>query len=109
MEENNRQERQRWKKPHVGVVKGNWDAILDKMEKKMGVRVIATYCEGNVLVTMCTIVPFIIDSTIAEAVAAWKAVEFYRNLGILRLILEDDALEVVHTLWQEVSCWSQYI
>lgn len=49
MEENNRQERQRWKKPHVGVVKGNWDAILDKMEKKMGVRVIATYCEGTIL------------------------------------------------------------
>lgn len=61
-----RQERQIWKKPHEGVVKINWDATLDNLNKKMGVRLIARDAEGFVLASMCTTLSFIPYPTITK-------------------------------------------
>lgn len=36
-----------------------------------------------------------------ETYAAWKAVVFYRDLGLLNVIMEGDALEIVHVLCKE--------
>jgi hypothetical protein len=38
------------------------------------------------------------DPTITEAVAVWKTIEFYRDLEIQRVIVEENALKIVHAL-----------
>jgi len=53
------------------------------------------------MATMCSSMKFIIDPTMGEAFAAWKAMVFGRNLGLHNVILEDDALEIVHALRRE--------
>jgi hypothetical protein len=67
----------------------------------MGVGAIVRYHEGKVMATMCSSMKFIIDPTMGEAFAAWKAMVFGRNLGLHNVILEDDALEIVHALRRE--------
>lgn len=77
------------------MLKVNWDAALDHDSNIIGMRVIASDARGLVVASMCGTIPFIIDPTIAEAVAAWKAIVFYCEQGFQRLILEGDALEIV--------------
>jgi hypothetical protein len=95
-------DRMRWKKPHVQVAKINQNAAIDKIETKMSVWVIVRDYKGNVLKSMCTIKSFVIDPIIVEAVTWWKAVEFWSNMRIQRvLIIEGDTLEIMHPLWYE--------
>jgi hypothetical protein len=49
------------------------------------------------LASMCMSILFIIDpTTTAETYAAWNAVFFGRDLGIRDVIMEGDALKIVH-------------
>jgi hypothetical protein len=100
--------RSRWKKPPAGVLKVNWDAALDQSSNSMGVGVIALDEWGSVVASMCDIIPFITDPTIAEAVAASKAVVFCSEQCFQRIILEGDALEIVQGLRQEGPSWQRY-
>lgn len=95
------QERRRWKLPPEGVVKTNWDDALDISNKRMGVGVVVRDASGAILASMVTTIPFIRDPTVAEAMAAWKAVVFCSELGFQRVIFEGDALEIVNALRQE--------
>jgi ribonuclease HI len=90
------------------MVKANWDASVDLTLQRMGVGLIVRDGEGSVLAAMCTSVDFIIDPTVAEAMALWKAVSCCLDLGFSRIHLEGDALEVVQALKQTGSCWSRY-
>ena len=56
---------------------------------------------------MRTTVPFIFNPTVAEAVAAWKAVVFCCEFGPT-LIIEGDALKIVNALQQDNSCRGKY-
>lgn len=103
LKENNRQERQRLKKPFGGIVEINWDVALDKLYKKIGAGVIARDSERFVQAIICIKLHFIINPTVAETVVAWKAFEFYRDLGIQQVIINSDALKIVHVLQQEGS------
>lgn len=100
--------RQVWQRPPVEVSKLNWDASLNKETRTMGVRVIIRDAEGLVLASLCSIVPFIMDPTIVEAIVAWKAVELCHALGLQRVIMEGDALAVAKGLRQEAPSWCQY-
>lgn len=82
MEKTKRKKKRRQKKPLAIMVNINWDASFDNMEKKMGMVVKARNYQGKVLATMCTTMSFIIDPTIVEALAAWKAVELCKDLEI---------------------------
>jgi ribonuclease HI len=73
----------------------------------MGVGVMVRDTKG-VLATMYTTVPFIIDPTIAEAISAWKAIVFCKNLGLQYIFLEGDTMKIVNNFRQENSCWNQY-
>jgi hypothetical protein len=55
------------------MVEINWHASLNKLDKKMGVRLIIRDVEGFFFWQLCNTVPLIIDPTIAGVVAAWKA------------------------------------
>ena len=68
----------------------------------MRVGVIVQDVEGFVLASMCTTVSYITDLTLVEDVAIWKAVFFsFNNLGLQRVFLEGEALEIVNTLHQD--------
>lgn len=103
-----KQPNQKWRKPQAGVLKFNWDAALNRKTNRMGVGVVVRDEGGAVLAIKCTTVSSIGDPTIAEAVAAWKAVELCCELGAQRVILEGDALEVVQALRHEDPSWSRY-
>jgi ribonuclease HI len=98
----------RWKKPDEGMIKANWDAALDIQTQRMGVGTVLRDAAGRVLAAMCCSIPFINEPSTAEAIALWKAVSFCVELGIPRLHMEGDSLEVVQALQQPESCWSRY-
>lgn len=51
---------------------------------------------------------FIIESTVAKAYVVWKTVVLSKELGFHNIILEDDALKIVHALCNEAQLWSRY-
>jgi ribonuclease HI len=64
----------------------------------MGVGVIARDHEGKAVAMFCANKGFVQDPTMAEAQAAWEAVELTRRLNIRKIILEGDSLEIVKML-----------
>jgi len=50
---------------------------------------------------MCSLKQFIVDPTIVEAYAAWKMLEFNKDLSMLNIILEENELEIVNALRME--------
>ena len=89
-------------KSPVGVAKINWDATLDERAGKVGLGVIARDHEGRVLAMQCSIYKHIYNPTMAETLAAWKAVVLGVQLGVICLELEGNAMEVV----QGINCAS---
>jgi hypothetical protein len=45
---------------------------MDQKNKVMGVGIIARDHNGHVRASMCTITPYVLDSTVAEAFAVWQ-------------------------------------
>lgn len=60
----------KWQTPLEGIIKINWDAALTTSSKQMGVGIIARDNTCNVVAAHCTTLPFIIDPSLAEAIAA---------------------------------------
>lgn len=93
--------------PFDGFIKVK-SGCLDKENRKMGIGVIVRYNMGEVLATLSAAKDYIIALDIAEASAALRASNFCRKLGLHRVILEGDALQVVQTLRKEGRNWSRY-
>ncbi|GLT53434.1 hypothetical protein SLA2020_267040 [Shorea laevis] len=88
----------RWQAPPKGFVKINWDAAVDLVNHRMGIGVIARDPTGEVVAMMFAPRSHIIVPEIAEAVVALKAVTFCRELGLSKVVLEGDALQIVQAL-----------
>lgn len=84
-----------WKKLPEGCWKINWDAAIAKEALKMGVGVVIRDAEGGVVAAKVTTVPYIVEPKAAKTMAAWRAVEFGREMGASRVILEGDAQVLV--------------
>lgn len=67
----------------------------------MGVGIIARDHEGRVLKSKCMQRPRITDPAVAEAFAAWAAVDFGIQMGFSSINLEGDLLEVVKAFHRE--------
>lgn len=67
------------------VIKVNWDAALDLNNKKMGVGIIGRDYLGQVLAVFCDTEPFIQEPVVAEAWAAWRAVELCQKMGWMKI------------------------
>jgi hypothetical protein len=96
--------RVKWKKPHMGVMKINWDAALNKAMKNMGAGVVIQDDSGSFVAAISKIVPYIVDPLIAEAVAIWYAAQLACDLGLQNVLLEDDSLNVIVNLKKEGPC-----
>jgi hypothetical protein len=57
---------------------------------------------------MCSFKDLIVDSTVGEVYAAWKEVEFSRDISVLNIMLEGDAMKIVNALRIEKQFWSRY-
>jgi len=79
----------------LGQIKINWYAAMDQKNKVMGVGIIARDHNGHVRASMCTITPYVLNSTVAEALAAWQGVEFCHDFEIQFIMLEGDTKEIV--------------
>lgn len=90
-----------WQKPPEGFFKLNWDASLDVKRQQMGMEIVVRDHEGGVVASYCATKEFITDPTTAKALAAWRAVELSHHLGLLKIVLEGDYLEVVNGFKQE--------
>ncbi|KAF5468805.1 hypothetical protein F2P56_012925 [Juglans regia] len=95
-----------WRPPPLNVYKANWDASIDRASSRMGIGVVVTNWEGRVMATLRSSRKLVPDAKLAEAVAALRAVLFCKQLGISRLLLEGDALNVVNDLNREEVDWS---
>jgi hypothetical protein len=64
--------------------------------------------QGQVVVALAKVLPFVDDPTIVEAIAAWQAVKLCVDRGFRNVVLEGNFLIVVSALNQSLSCWSSY-
>ena len=90
--------RTRWKPPPVDIFKINFDGAVFAEENCSGVGVIVRNREGLVIATMSEKIPQILQPTEIEAMAATRALEFAREVGISEAILEGDSLLVIKVL-----------
>lgn len=84
-----------WQAPSDGFVKVNWDVAVHKYNRKMGIGVIVCDNMGEVLATLLDPKAYIIAPNIAEATSVLQAVNFTRELGFYKVVLEGDAIQVV--------------
>jgi ribonuclease HI len=97
-----------WSKPPPGVIKVNWDAAVDGKQKRIGLGAIARDHEDGVLAMMSESMDYIQDPATVEALAARRAVEFSHSLGISKINLEGDALQIVQALQSSDGGWCSY-
>ncbi|XP_059434317.1 uncharacterized protein LOC132167380 [Corylus avellana] len=91
----------KWTKPPVGFLKINWDASVDVSQKRMGMGIAIRDHGGELLAAYCATRDYITDAATAEALTAWQAVEISQSLGLEKVVLEGDAMEVVKVLRNE--------
>ena len=99
---------QQWTKPLYGVIKLNWDAVVNEERQMVGVGVIGRDHNGHICLAFTACRRFITDPTSAEALAAWTLADICVRLGFTDKILEGDALEVVQALNREELSWGRY-
>jgi hypothetical protein len=87
-----------------GSWKINWDAAIAKEAMKMGVGIVILGATSRVVATKATTIPYIVEPTAAETMAVWRTVEFGREMGTGRVILESNSLVVVSALLATASC-----
>ncbi|XP_059440462.1 uncharacterized protein LOC132172916 [Corylus avellana] len=100
--------RQKWEAPPSGLYKSNWDVAVDQGEMRMGVGVIIRDERGQIIATLSQPTEYHHEPAAAEAVAALKAVEFCREVGVHETILEGDSLLVVNAIKNQNQCWLRY-
>jgi hypothetical protein len=71
---------------------------VDRRKKLIRIGLVARDHLGGVCGVMCSTVAYISNSTLEEAPAARKGVEFARRLGIWSFTLEGDSMVIVEAL-----------
>ena len=86
------------KPPPVDIFKINFDGAVFAEENCSGVGVIVRDREGLAIAAMSEKIPQLLQPTKIEAMAATRALEFAREVGISEAILEGDSLLVIKAL-----------
>ena len=90
--------RTRWKPPPAEIFKINFDGAVFVEENYSGVGVIVQDGEGLAIAAMSEKIPQLLQPTEIEAMSATRALEFAREVGISKAILEVDSLLVIKAL-----------
>ncbi|XP_062155310.1 uncharacterized protein LOC133863384 [Alnus glutinosa] len=70
----------------------------------MGVGIVIRDEGGRFVAAKMKVVPYIVDPNAAGTIAAWSAVQFGREMGANRIVLEGDSMVVVSALRASESC-----
>ncbi|KAF5458623.1 hypothetical protein F2P56_022640 [Juglans regia] len=95
-----------WRPPPLNIYKANWDASVDRVHSRMGVGVVIRNWEGRVTATLRSSRCIFPDAKLAEAMVALRAILLCKQIGISRVMLEGDALNVVKDINSEAKDWS---
>jgi hypothetical protein len=90
----------RWKAPLGGLMKVNWDVVVDM--HNMGIGVIDRDLIGEVLATLQSLKDDIVDSVIAKSFATLQSVLFAKEMGWQKVEFEDDTLQVVLSRYSQL-------
>jgi ribonuclease HI len=86
----------------------NWDAAVNKQSKRMGLGMIVRDEKWEFVAAMAKVLPSINDPTVAEALAAWHAINLCVAKGFHKIVLEGDSLVVVSALNKPLPIWSSH-
>jgi ribonuclease HI len=84
-----------WCPPPLGIIKVNWDASINTIKEWVGIGIVARDHYGNVLGAKSLTKKVVAVPKLAEAMAAYEAVIFCKDVGFYEIILEGDAKQVV--------------
>ena len=82
----------------MGTRKVNWDTAVNGQGRRIGIGAIVQDHNEEVLAMLSKTTASIKDPTTAEALVARRGVELRMLLGIMKLILERNALQIVQAL-----------
>lgn len=88
----------RWKAPAYDTYKVNWDVSVKADSRRFGVGLIVRDFMGQVCAACCSVQEGCPEPTVAEAMGALTAVEFCRDLGFQKIVLEGDSKSVVQAV-----------
>lgn len=97
-----------WMPPPVNFHKVNWDVAVDRDRCRVGLGVIIRDSDGRAKAMMCETKEFIQDPATGQALAARRGVELSIEMGLSKVVLEGDALEVVGALCNEDGVLGRY-
>jgi ribonuclease HI len=81
---------------------------LDKNNGRMGIGLVIRDSSGKVYAAASHVVDFLIDPIVGESMAALKVVEFCKNMGLDRIMVEGDSLQVVNAINKPGLNWGKY-
>ncbi|XP_042969074.1 uncharacterized protein LOC122301757 [Carya illinoinensis] len=95
-----------WNAPPSTWFKANWDGAVDRAKGQIRIGVIIRDCNGQVIATMRDKKQMFADPLLAESYGALAAAQLALDLGLQRIVLEGDSLQVTKTLQEEKEAWS---
>ena len=99
---------QQWCPPELEHVKLNFDAVVFNSINMAGIGVIARNWNGAVIEAMSMPIPLSQTVNEMEALVCRKAVQFAKDLGLQKVVIEGDSLVVINALSQGPDCLSSF-
>jgi ribonuclease HI len=96
-----------WSKPPRGAYKLNVDANFHTNGRGAS-GVVLRNDRGEAIAGLACPLSHVYDATTAEALALFKGLVFLLDIGITRVTIESDSLEVIKACNAEVEIWSPY-
>lgn len=87
-----------WEPPPLGIYKVNWDAAIKHEVGRSCIGIVIRDFEGRVVASKSMQRYMIIDSFTTDSQGALQAINFARDIGLRRTILEGDALQVINSI-----------
>lgn len=88
----------KWKPSPKGKYKVNWDAVMDKANRRLGIGLVVSDYNGLVIAVRSLTKMENLKPVAVEALATFCVVEFSKELGLQNIILEGTCFLVVTAL-----------
>jgi ribonuclease HI len=87
-----------WKCPDLGYVKVNWDASLNVRNGVVGLGCVNRSDDGVIVGAKCCACMVEASPLLAKCMAAYSALNFYKDMGFFKIICEGGSLQVVKAI-----------
>lgn len=97
-----------WNKSPIGIFKINWEVDVDKGYGRIRIGIVVRDHKGVVLAARSTPKNILVDLVVVEALSTLCAVKFSKDMSFHDIILEGDALQIVHVVKAGNKNWSKF-